>query len=302
MQPNVVLSKELQVKRLLKADEKAVFVLLNLNKTENGREEKTVPEFVSLSKQKTVYDPFAEGGPKRVIIGNVVGSEPRETAEGKSYLKLVTRPLEFIRGFCILGSESNETYQYAMRRPDCESNPFGKVMAVKASERKAVYKLSNDKREISNALLLEDMRFAAQKLIRETSSITDLKTIATKLNTSPDVRMHIRAYNPPLMEDPQAIKLELLQKVSMFSKQIIYASNDVASKYKVQIFEGVNAGVLILQDGMWSIIGDKIANILQPSPEVEKTDARVEYFRTDEDGKKDYVKFTQALKKALRAE
>lgn len=307
MIPNDVLSQELQVKKLLKDNEVAIFVLTNFNKKEVGRDESTCPEVYSFSKKKTVNDPYT--GPKnniarRVVIGNVISTESVDIPGREPYLKPVTQSVEFVRGYKICNAQQNETYQYLMRRAENESNPYRMMMAIEAREKKALFKLTNDKKEISNALILEDIKYAAQKLIRETISATDLKALAHKLNEHPDVRLHVRAYNPPISEDLQAIKLDLLQKVPLFAKAIIYASKDPKSQIKVQILESVNAGVLVFDEGAFRLLGSEATELHRPGADEDKTESLMKFFMEGgKEGQEAYhEKFVKVLKKALKVD
>lgn len=303
MVPNDVLSKALEVKTLLGDGEKAVFKMLNIDKDEAGREDKTRPEVYALSNRKTVIDPFTgenKKTPRQIIIGNVIGQEQMTDPYGKTFFKPKTESVKFLHGYLTLGSEQNNTFQYVMRYPTNESNPFAKKMAMNARERTPIFRLVNDKNEIKNALLIEDLKYQAQKLIRETINASDLKVLAAKMNLHPDNRLHIRSYNPPAIEDIQGIKLELLRLVPLFARQIIAASGDTNSKLKVQILEGLSAGVLTFDEGAFRLLGAEDMKMFTPAPDVDKTDDLIKWFTTDKEGQEMYSKFTAEVRKALK--
>lgn len=299
MIPNDVLSPQLKVKNLLKGDERAVFKLMNMDKVEAGREEKTRPETYTLSHQKTVIDPFAENG-NQIIIGNVTGQERRvDKNSGNAFFIPRTESVKFIHGYLTLTAEKNNTFQYVMRRAENESNPFGKKMAMTSREKTPLFKLVNDRNEIKQASLQADLRFQAEKMIRETLKASDLKALAGSLNKSPDNRLHIPSYNPPMVEDVQAIKYDILQRVPLFAKQIIYASGDTNSRLKVQIMEGLTCGVLTFDEGAFHLLGSDMTELHRPAPDEDKTDSLIAWFLTE---KEMYDKFAKEVKKALKVD
>lgn len=296
MNPNEVLSEKLRVKKI-QSEERIVFQLMNAFKKDHGREGNTVPEVYALSKQCSVVDPYAVGGPRSVMIGNVESVMPQELPDGKTLMKPVLKPVEFIRGFCVLNQDKMNTYFYLMRRKDNDSNPFRMIMGGRSKQ--AVFKLVEDKKEISNQLMLEDLRYEAEKLVRETRDVLKLKAIAEKLNKSPDQRLWITSYRPGVLEDSQAIKLDLIQRVKTFPKAIIYASGDQQSMLRVQIHEALNFGVLMMENSTYYLIGKDLKELYKPSPDEEKIESLIKYFMSAE-GNLAYAEFSKTLKEALK--
>lgn len=301
MNPNSVLSEKLRVKKLLTGDEKVVFKLINAFKKEIGREGNSVPEVYAFSKMKDVIDPWGgpNGTPKTVVIGNVIANEPFELPDGRMMMKPVCKPVEFIRGFLTLGADRNATLEYVMRRPDCQDNPYWKAMGGKAGGHK--FKMVNDKKEINEQLHVEELRWQAETLIRTARDPLVVKAIAEKLNQSQDERLHVLSYAPSVgREDFTQIKLELIQKVKLYPKQVIYASGDKKAMTKVEALEAINFGVLSYTDGAYMLIGKKnIEPIFTPGPDEDRVDALIEHLLS-EDGRKDYAKVAVELKNALQ--
>lgn len=293
MRPNEVLTKKFQVERTLNEGEVASFMLLNAGKKEPGREEPSRPEVWQLSPKQYVTDP---GDQKRKVIGNVVGTELREGQDGKPYNKDITKGPQFYRGLMHLTADMTDTFHYMMRRKDNESNPFAKLMGGKVMR----FKLVDDKREIVDTLLQEDLRFEAERFVRDQRDPLKLRAIAAALNKSPDPRLHINAYNPPHEMDAQAIKLQLIQKVKLFPKHVLLAGDDLALKVRIQLMEAMTWGVLIFQQETFFVYSKKeLKEVLKPEALEDKIEALIKYCMS-EAGKVDYAEISEALKKAMK--
>lgn len=295
MIPNETLSEELKVQPL-KEGEVAWFKLVNAFKKAHDREGVNVPEVYLTSDRQYVRDPFKN---KRVTIGNVISTEDKEGANGQMFTKKITKGVEFLRGITRVRADEFETFQYLMRRKDNESNTYAKAMGG----RKMVFKLVDDKKEISEALMTEDLQFHMQKLIRETKDPLKLKAWAAKLNKSADKSLHIKSYNPASGEEnTQAIKLELMQVGKINPKAVMYAADDATCKVRIQIMEALNFGVAFFEEGAyWVIKKDKPEELFRPDADAEKLESFVEYCMS-EAGKTTYVSINQALKKALQVD
>ncbi len=159
-----------------------------------------------------------------------------------------------------------------------------------------VYKLVNDKKELVDALLIEDLKFHIQKIIRETKDPVKLKAWAGKLNKSADTTLHIKA------DDAQGIKYELMQVGKVNPKAVLYAADDATSKVRIQIMEALNFGVLFFAEGAYQTIkGKKAEELFRPGADEEKFESMVE-FCMSEAGKPIYVAIAQALKKATQVD
>lgn len=293
MQPNEVLAKQYHVPDL-KEGEVAQFMLLNAGKLEAGREHPSRPEVYQLSKECIVNNPATS---QPVKIGNVISWESHTGTDGKPWTKAVTKGPQFIRGLLTLTSDQNSTYQYLMRRKDNISNPFAKLMGGRG---KFVFKLADDRKEINDQLLLADLRYEAEKLIRETREPLKLQTIAARLNQSPDKRLHIMSYNPPVSMNAQAIKLELIQKVSLFAKQILYAGEDQGLKVRIQLMEAMTWGVLLyVNDGFHVYVKKELKLMHTPAEDEEKVASLAEFCMTEK-GKVAYAEICNALKTAQK--
>lgn len=304
MNPNSVLSEELRVKKGLTGEETAVFKLVNAFKKEHDRDGNSVPEVYAFSPRITVTDPYFKGPDKKprarqVTIGNVVTWETIDLPDGQSKTRPVTKPVEFVRGFFTCNAQKNETFEYLMRRPDNESNPFRAVMGGKTKAVK--FKLVDDKKEISNVLMMEELIYQATVLVREMRDPLKLKALAEKLNKSPDANMHIRAYNSVTGNgDVSAIKLELIQRVKLYPKAILYAGGEAKDMVKVQVFEGINFGIIIFEAGSYFLLGKELEELFKPEPDKDKVESLIEYFMSEE-GKEAYAKFATVLKTALKS-
>ncbi len=297
--PQTALSENLRVKETpIKADEAVFFKLINADKIDMSRDDGKgtylQPEVYQISDRITVTDPYAKGGPRKVVIGNVVGANPVELPDGNTVMKEALKGVQFIRGYAKVSSADWATYCYLMRRPDNDSNPFRKAMGGK----KVLFKKVEEKKEINDLLMLEDMAYQAQKIVRETKDPVKIKSIAAALNKGADQRYHIPSYQPGVREDIPAIKLELIQRAKSFPKAVIYASGDEIAKVKIQVMEAMNFGIVIYNEKAFFLVGKEYKQLLQTEPDSDKVDQLVDFF-TSEEGGKLYAEFAQLLTKAM---
>lgn len=284
------LSKKLQVKPL-QGDEKAVFKLLSVGTKEGSRENPSAAEIYQMSAREIVMDPFDEDGAKRKVIAtSVIGTKFQNGRTVNVY-----EDPKFIRGYCVVHSDNPEMFERLMRSKHCVSNKFRKAMG----KGKDLFMLVEESKEVVNQLHLADLRWMAETIVRQGDHLL-MESIASALNQSPDSKLHINSYNPAINKrDLQGMKLELINKATTYPKHVISASNDEKAKLKVQIFEAMNFGVLIFENKAYHLISDKdLIEVHKPDADKNPVDSLMEYFMSDE-GTKNYVRFSQLLKKAL---
>lgn len=298
MTPNQTLSKQLEVTPL-KPDEVATFVLVSVAKKEIGRDEPTTPWRVQLSGKQNVTDHY--DGNMRKTIANVVGSlpitengRPRIDEKGRPMMMPEVKGVIFEHGFVKITSEYNNTYQYLMRRLDNQSNPFRKVMGGKNVAPR--FKLVEDKKELQDLLHKKEMFFLAQKLVRETS-FTNLQAMAHKLNESPDHSLHVAAGS---LNDPQKLKLEMIQKAEQYAKFVINASDDQPSRCKVQIYHCEELGIIRFDQGAFYLLGKDYKEIHKPAADKDPVDSLVDFFLNDKNGRGKYQDMADALVRAFK--
>lgn len=300
MKVNEVLSPEMHIKPL-KDGEKATFRLLNAFVKEKGREEPTCPEVVKLSDKEFVWDPFAnKKNGQMVLIGNVVGVKAIRDAgggvrindQGAPMMAPETKKPEFIRGYLTVSHLDNDQYAFLMRSKKCKDNIYrprknGKIVNG--------YELVTSKKEIGVAMMMADLQFNAEKIVRE-KEWKDLKAIAAKLNESPDTNLHVKS------SDLQGMKMELIKIAKSHPKKLIWSSEDVHSKVMVMVSECQSFGVLILENGTWTIMenGSKYRKIHQVNPGDDVVNSLVAYFES-KDGYSDYMSATKELEFIFKA-
>lgn len=293
-QVNSLLSEEMQVKPLGRG-ETAQFRLLNAGVKEPGRESPSCPEVYMLSNMESIYDPFAE---RNVLIQNVTGLQVARDNGGKVKMEnnapvmvALTKKPEFIKGYINLTDEDNEQYAFLMRSKKNASNKF------RPGNVKPVFELVSHKKDVQDAMQIEDMVFRAMELIRR-SDWTILKTISAAMNKSSDVRLHVKT------NDLQGMKLELIQKAKTFPKAVIVASQDKQANIAVTVFEGVNFGMLHFNDSAWFYSdlkkGAKTKELHQIGPDEDRTESLIKHFESEE-GRPQYADLIAALRDILRA-
>lgn len=302
MSPNTVLSEKLQVTPLLKEGESATFILMNAGKKEPGREEPSTPQIWKLAGKHNVTDPYDKFNNQRKTIGNVIGTipvtekgRPKTDSQGQPIMIDEIVGVEFYKGVKTVTAEQNNTYAYLMRRKDNASNPFRVIMGGKTV--RAVFKLVDDVKELQDILQMKEINFVAQKLVRE-STFSQLKAIATKMNTSADKKLHISSLESG---EPSAIKLEMIQKAESYAKFVIACSDDQPSRLKVQIYECLKLGLLRFDKETYWLLGKDYVEIHKPAPDKDSVESLMEYFMKDETGKGKYQSMAEALKKVLKA-
>lgn len=295
MELNRLLSKRLQVPPL-KPGETVTFELVNMAKKEPGREEPVTPDYVAISEKENIFDPDANDGyGKNVMLMNVISYETRNREDGTSYEKPMLKKPAFIKGQMVVGHEDNNTYIFMMRSKKNIDNPF------RGKGGRRVFRIADKKKEVFDALHEEDIQYSATKLIRE-SDWNVLRSIAMKLNQSPDRRHHVQ-YNP---DDLQGLKLQLIQKTKSFPKNIILASGDNIAKARVYIGDAITFKILLWVETTrtWTLwdnnaVKDKSTDILTVDPNLDKIDALIDHFRTDE-GRIAYGAIAKGLEKTFK--
>lgn len=291
------LSKKLQVAPL-KDGEVAVFRLTKAFIKSDLREEPLCPEVVQLNGVESIIDPGEEGSNKakkistRVIdympIGNSGAVKPR-----------FENPV-FIKGEKRVTNTDPEMYQFLSRSKKNTSNRFRKAMGAKPSDDALSFFLLGTK-EVTSLMKLSDMKYHAEKMIRE-GSFKELREIATQLNNSPDARLKVRSYTDGVTNDPEKIKYELIQLAQLYPKQVISASPDTKAKLQVQIYDALTYGVLMYEsEGYFLSKDSNVVELFKPEADTDKVESLINFFMT-EAGKLKYVEFATALKKALRVD
>lgn len=284
------LSEKLRVPPL-KDGEKVVFKLCSVGKREHGREEPAAPELYQLSAKEIVTDPFDKAGSQKKVIGTYI----TDYKQVQNQLKPVYAAPVFKKGYLTVGSDDPATYERLLRSKHCVSNKFRKVMG----KGKDLFMLVEDAKEINDQLLMSDIRFQAEKMVRESSWAT-LKAICAALNQSPDQRLHVRSYIPGVREnDLQGMKMELITKVQLYPKQVIAASDNDMAKLQVQVYESLTFGILIFEKKSYYLLAKNDMELIHTPAEDKDPMASLIDFLSSEAGAKSYVKIATALKEVL---
>ncbi len=279
----------------LKQDEVAVFRLTNAFVKEDTRDEPSVREVAQFSGVEQINDPFEENGPKTKKIGTTI-LEYKPIGKSGQVKPIYESPV-FIRGELRVGSDKQAMYEFLMRSKKSGANKFRLAMGAKKGT-KPEWDLVGTK-EITNGIQFEELRFQAEKTVRE-SNLEVLKGIATVLNASPDPRLRVKSYNAGVSVDPQGMKVEIIQLARQYPKQVIAASPDELSKIKIQVYDAMIFGILFFEKKSYHLMGENdLIELYTPESDIDSVDSLVKYLAS-EAGKKNYVKFATALKKALK--
>lgn len=283
--------------RQLKPDEKVVLRLCSVGKKEFGREDPTAPEVYQLSGKEIITDPYhiPNGGKDFVPTTKTIGTWITENKVKAGQLVAQYKNIQFIRGYATITSQ--EEYNFVMRSKKNKSN---KLKYACGGRRTAdIFMVVEDAKEVQDQLHLEDLRWQAETIIRQ-SKMMPLKSIAHKMNESPDTRMHVPSYRAGVVEDNiQGMKLELIQRAKMYPKQVIIASGDDKAILTVEIHEAMNFGVLLSEKGAYSLIGKDFKVIHTPEKDENPIESLITYLMSAE-GKSSYVEMTTLLKKAMK--
>lgn len=293
----------------LKDDEVAVFRLKNAFRQEGGREEPSSPEYVKLSGQHTILDPFEpvfdeNGNHKKDSSGKlmykkvtkIIGSYVTEYKDLNGRTKPIYAGLEFKRGELRLTAADQALYEYAMRRLDNETNKYRKQMGAKVTPK---FFLVGTK-ELVSPMQAADMRFFAERMVRE-SSFQNLREMAAKLNQGPDTRLHIKSFIAGVTGDPKAMQYEMIVKAQQYPKQIMSVTPDLKTQLRVQIYDAFVYGILMFDRGAYQLDKDaEFIELFKPEADAEKDklESFIDYLMSD-DGKDNYLLFAQTLKKVL---
>lgn len=283
--------------RQLKPDEKVVLRLCSVGKKEFGREDPTAPEVYQMPGKEIITDPYhiPDGEKDFVPIKKTIGTYVTENKVKAGQLVAHYKPIQFIRGYATITSQ--EEYNFVMRSKKNKSNKLKYACGGRGVA--DVFMVVEDVKEVQDQLHLEDLRWQAEKIVRE-SKVMALKALAHKMNQSPDNRMHVPSYQAGVVEDNiQGMKLELIQRAKMYPKQVILASGDDASILTVEIHEAMNFGVLMYEKGAYALVGKDLNVIHEPDKDENPIESLIKYLMSEE-GKKNYMEMTNLLKKAMK--
>jgi len=287
--------KELSPKLLnsipkLKENDVAVFRLKNAFVKDGSRDFPSCPEFVQLSGVQQITDPYEVGGPKSKKIATFI--KGYTSMGGGSQARPVYQALEFKKGE--LRTSDPAIYQFAMRNKDNESNFYRKQMGAKFAPK---FELVGTKR-VTSFMQLADMRYQAEKMIRE-SSWQYLKEVAAKMNTSPDAKLHVKSFLEGFTNKPDEVKYELIQLAHTFPKQVMGAHPDQKTQLRVQIYDAQVYAVLTFDGGAyWLDTDTDMVELHKPEADIDKVESLITYLMSEE-GKKNYQLFAKMLRQAL---
>jgi rRNA maturation endonuclease Nob1 len=250
-----------------------------------------------LSDRYTVLDKFAN---RRVLIGNVIGLKqvngdggmPKLDPQGNPIMvPLLKRPM-FDKGALQVTSEYNDSYAFLMRAPTNLSNKFRPRNVT------ARFELISEKKDQSDALMIDDMRFRAIDIVRH-GNWDDLRAVREKLNKSPDVTLHVSTI------DLQGIKIELSRLALNRAKAIILASDDLPSKHAVQVYDALAYNILMYEEPTWILNVLNTKGVMEAKtihtvpPDEDKVESLVASFQGE--GSANQVLMATELKKILKA-
>lgn len=274
----------------IKDGEVAVFRLKNAFVKDGSREEPSCPEVVQMSGKQTVRDPYETEGSQTKIMGTY----PYKYKSVNGVSEPVYMGLTFIKGELKLTADREAEYIFAMRNIHNESNKYRKQMGGKSAPK---FFLVGTK-EVSTFIQMTDMRYHAEDMIRK-STFQNLREVATKLNESPDGRLHIKSFKAGFAENPDTMKYELITLAHLYPKQVMGAHPDEKTRVRVQIYDAQVYGILVFEKNAYQLdTNSDFKEIFKPEEDKDKVDSLIDYFMS-EAGKQNYVLFATTLKKAL---
>jgi hypothetical protein len=277
----------------LKDGEVAIFRLKNAFQKESGREEPSTPEIWQLPGNLIINDPYDEQSKTKTIGTFITDYRPTGSA---GQVRPVYKPLIFEKGELKITSDRQAEYIFAMAHIDNESNRYRKQMGAKKAPK---FFLVNSKQN-NSFLQLSDMKYQAEKMVRE-SSFQYLREVAATLNLSPDANLHVKSFVNGSTINSEAMKYEMIQLAQRFPKQVMAAHPEPKIKLRVQIYDAQVFGVLMFEKGAYHLDTNKdFIELHKPDEDKDKIDSLVEYFMS-ETGKTHYLDFAKALKTALNA-
>lgn len=292
------LSRKLQVKPL-QDGEVAVFRLTKAFVKSEIREEPLCPKVVQLSPVEKITDIGEEGTARSKKMSTAIIGYDQIGTSGQ--VKPRFEAPVFINGECRVLPSEHDKYQFLMRSKKNTTNRFRKAMgAGPADEINTFYLLGT--KEITSLMKLSDMKFYAEKMIRE-ATFKDLREIALVLNASSDSRYKVKTFIEGATNDPEKMKYEMIQLAQLYPKQVIAASPDQKAKLKVQIYDALVYNVLMFEkDAYYLSKADSVEEIYKPEEDTDKVESLINFFMSEEGsiGRKKYVEFATALKKALQ--
>lgn len=294
------LSKRLQVPPL-KDGQVAVFRLTKAFIKSEAKELPLCPEVVQINGVEKIVD-IGEDGPARSKKMATTIIDYKQIGTSGQVKPIYEKP-RFIKGELRVSNTNHALYQFLMRSRKNTSNRFRKAMgAMPADEVNSFFEVGT--KEVTSLMKLSDMKFYAEKLIRE-ASFKDLREIAVVLNANPDPRYKVHTFIDGATNDPEKMKYEMIQLAQQFPKQLIAASPDNKAKLKVQIYDGLVYGVLMYEKDTYYLSKDSsVEELFKPEEDTDKIESLCNFFMGDEEslGRKKYVEFATQLKKAIRVD
>lgn len=233
---NEILSKELQVKPLVRGDV-AIYKVIGAGQPmpnmqyEDGSPVLSTPR-LSMVGESTIIDPFDPTKPNKTIT-NAARTKPIRTADGLVRQEEILQQVKFdSSGFLFVKYEDMHLYYFLERCNENSDNPYRRKNTKPLFER-----VKSNKKAIKD-LDAKTEAYEALAMIME-GAIDELKTIATQL---PD-GMKVNLDNPL-----DTIKMDLIRAAEKNPRAVIMASGNKDAKRLIQYRDAHKYGVLVWDD------------------------------------------------------
>lgn len=289
---NKIMSPQMRVKPLA-LGQTAVYKLVDTDREdlskiiEGTNKHPTCNPGYHLRGEKRIFDPFSG---KNIVIRNIVGEKAlKDDKTGEIKYIPDTEMIHFRRGTVIVTSDMPETYVFMERCNENRSNPYRKKGSPDV-----FYRVDREAR--AQERLVEDEMLADAMLWIKSADHDELRAICANLpkneKVSPDLSV-------------SEIKADLFKKAQKSPHMILTASNDKASKIKIQVMDSEKYEVIIFGEGdadtprAWYWNEPKTGKIIDVGVSENKVEALLDHFMTS-DGKGDYTKMANKLRAAIR--
>jgi len=233
---NEILSKELQVKPLVRGD-MAIYKVLGAGEPmshmhyDDGSPVLSSPRF-SMKGESTISDPFDGNKPNKTIT-NAARTRPIKMPDGSTHQEEVIERVKFDNaGFKFVKFDDMQTYFFLERCNENKDNPY------RNRSRKAMFERVRANKKAVKDLDSKLLDYEALAMVME-GTIDELKLMATHL---PD-GMKVSLDNPL-----DVIKMDLIRVAEKNPRALIEASGNKDAKRLIQFRDAAKYNVLVWDD------------------------------------------------------
>lgn len=236
----------------------------------------------ALSRQTEVYD-ITTGD--KVMIGNVVSKKYITLPDGSNAEVGVTAPIKFRDATVRLTKNDFASVQYMERHDGNIDNPY------RDKKKQAFFYRVDPKKKA--AVANNDIMMKADAILWVSgASLHELKSCAKSLPEGMKVNTD---------QEVEGMKADLLRLADKNPIAVLKASTDAKSIAKILIMESENYNIIMFEEEKreWFFNDDMVETITTVEIGKNKIEGLLEFFATDEDGKKRYKQIEAKLKRFL---